>query len=215
EARKRVPYPIVALVGYTNAGKSTLFNRLTESKIFVQDLLFATLDPTMRAVKLPGGPKAILSDTVGFLSDLPTDLVAAFRATLEEVQAADIIVHVRDVAHPDTESQKQDVEEVLRDLGLSAAVDAGMIEALNKIDLLDKPTRTHLANQAARNPNEILISAATGEGVDHLMKAIAARVQSARNIVELSVDLADGAAIAWLYRHGQVLSRRDDQEFAH
>jgi GTP-binding protein HflX len=215
EARKRVPYPIVALVGYTNAGKSTLFNRLTESKVFAQDLLFATLDPTMRAVKLPGGPKAILSDTVGFISDLPTDLVAAFRATLEEVLAADIIVHVRDVAHPDTDSQKQDVEEVLRDLGLSAAVDAGMIEALNKIDLLDKPTRIHLANQAARNPNQILISAATGEGVDHLMEAIAARVQSARDIVELAVDLADGAAIAWLYRHGQVLSRRDDQEFAH
>ena len=215
EARKRVPYPIVALVGYTNAGKSTLFNRLTESKVFAQDLLFATLDPTMRAVKLPGGPKAILSDTVGFISDLPTDLVAAFRATLEEVQAADIIVHVRDVAHPDTESQKQDVEEVLRDLGLSAAVDAGMIEALNKIDLLDKAARTQLANQAARNPNLILISAATGEGVDHLLDAIAAKVRSARNIVELSVDLADGAAIAWLYRHGQVLSRRDDDAFAH
>ena len=170
----------------------------------------------MRAVKLPGGPKAILSDTVGFISDLPTDLVAAFRATLEEVQAADIIVHVRDVAHPDTDSQKQDVEEVMRDLGLSAAVDAGMIEALNKIDLLDEPTRNHLANQAARNPNQILISAATGEGVDQADGGDCAPAsQSARDIVELSVDLADGAAIAWLYRHGQVLSRRDDQEFAH
>jgi GTP-binding protein HflX len=215
KARKRVPYPVIALVGYTNAGKSTLFNRLTDSRVFAHDLLFATLDPTMRAVKLPGGPQAILSDTVGFVSDLPTALVAAFRATLEEVQAADIIVHVRDISHPDSESQKEDVEGVLRDLGLSAAVDSGVIEALNKIDLLAKPERTYLFNQAVRNRNLVPISAATGEGVDKLLDTLAARIASARSVVELAVDISDGASIAWLYRHGQVLSRRDDNEFAH
>ncbi len=215
EARKRVPYPVIALVGYTNAGKSTLFNRLTESRVFAEDLLFATLDPTMRAVKLPQGPQAILSDTVGFISNLPTDLVVAFRATLEEVRAADVIVHVRDISHPDAAAQKRDVEAVLRDLGLGAAVDAGLIEALNKIDLVESGERAVLANQAARNPNLVPISAATGEGVARLMEAIASRLQAERRIVDLAVDLADGAAIAWLYRHGQVLARRDDSEFAH
>ena len=215
EARKRVPYPVVALVGYTNAGKSTLFNRLTESRVFAQDLLFATLDPTMRAVKLPQGPQAILSDTVGFISNLPTDLVAAFRATLEEVRAADVVVHVRDISHPDSEAQKHDVEEVLRDLGLGASVDNGLIEALNKIDLMAPDERAVLANRAARNPNLVPISAAKGEGVEKLLDTIARRLQAERRIVDLAVDLADGAAIAWLYRHGQVLDRRDDSEFAH
>jgi len=215
QARGRVPYPLVALVGYTNAGKSTLFNRLTESRVFAEDLLFATLDPTMRAIKLPNGPHAILSDTVGFISNLPTDLVAAFRATLEEVRAADVVVHVRDISHPDTESQKGDVEEVLRDLGVGAAVDNGLIEALNKIDLLGGNERAVLANRAARNPNLVPISAATGEGVDLLLAAISRRLEAARQVVDLAVDLADGASIAWLYRHGQVLERRDDSEFAH
>jgi GTP-binding protein HflX len=215
EARKRVPYPVIALVGYTNAGKSTLFNRLTESRVFAENLLFATLDPTMRAIKLPAGPQAILSDTVGFISSLPTDLVAAFRATLEEVRAADVIVHVRDVSHPDSEAQKRDVEEVLADLGLGAAVEAGLIEALNKIDLLGPGERAVLANQAARNPNLVPISAATGEGTDRLLDAIAKRLQSERHVVDLAVDITDGAAIAWLYRHGQVLDRRDDTRFAH
>ena len=215
EARKRVPYPVIALVGYTNAGKSTLFNRLTESRVFAEDLLFATLDPTMRAVKLPHGLQAILSDTVGFISNLPTDLVAAFRATLEEVRAADVVVHVRDISHPDTEAQKHDVEEVLRDLGLGSAVDNGLIEALNKIDLMGGEERAVLANQAARNPNLVPISAATGEGVERLLDTIAQRLQAERRIVDLAVDLSDGAAIAWLYRHGQVLKRRDDSEFAH
>jgi len=214
-ARARVPYPIIALVGYTNAGKSTLFNRLTESRVFADDMLFATLDPTMRSIKLPGGPKAILSDTVGFISDLPTDLVAAFRATLEEVRAADIIVHVRDISHPEAEPQKCDVEEVLRGLDLGAAVDFGLIEALNKIDLLDAHERKVLANQAARNPNLVPISAAMGEGVERLLETIAARIGSGRHVVDVAVDLADGARIAWLYRHGQVLARRDDSEFAH
>jgi GTP-binding protein HflX len=214
-ARSRVPYPIIALVGYTNAGKSTLFNRLTESEVLADDALFATLDPTMRSLKLPGGPKAILSDTVGFISDLPTDLVAAFRATLEEVRAADFIVHVRDISHPDAGAQKADVENVLRDLGLSSAVDDGLIEALNKIDLLAPSDRAQLANQAARNPNLVPLSAATGEGVDRLCDALAARIGSARNVVELAVEISDGASIAWLYRHGRVLARRDDSEFAH
>jgi GTP-binding protein HflX len=169
----------------------------------------------MRAVKLPQGPKAILSDTVGFISNLPTDLVAAFRATLEEVRAADVIVHVRDISHPDTQAQKSDVEEVLRDLGLSHAVDAGLLEALNKTDLLDPEARTVLANQAARNPNVVPISAATGEGVDRLLAAVAGRLQAERRIVDLAVELSDGASIAWLYRHGQVLARRDDSEYAH
>ncbi|HLF58830.1 MAG TPA: GTPase HflX [Alphaproteobacteria bacterium] len=215
EARRRVPYPVIALVGYTNAGKSTLFNRLTESRVFADNLLFATLDPTMRAIKLPQGPQAILSDTVGFISNLPTGLVAAFRATLEEVRAADVIVHVRDVSHADAEAQKNDVEEVLGDLGLGRAVDAGLLEALNKIDLLAPSERGVLANQAARNPNLIPISAATGEGVDHLLAAVARRLQAERHVVDLAVDLTDGASIAWLYRHGQVLARRDDAEFAH
>jgi GTP-binding protein HflX len=207
-------YPIVALVGYTNAGKSTLFNRLTRAEVVVADQLFATLDPTMRAVDLPSGSKVILSDTVGFISDLPTDLVAAFRATLEEVLAADIILHVRDISHPDSEAQKLDVHKVLSKMGLDEVVDAGLLEALNKIDLLDADAREVVRNQAARNPDGVPVSALTGEGADDLLALIERRLALSSRIVEYSLSLGDGAAIAWLYEHARVLSRSDEGDYA-
>lgn len=216
QARRRVPYSVVALVGYTNAGKSTLFNRLTQAQVFVADLLFATLDPTMRVLRLPSGRAVILSDTVGFISDLPTQLVAAFRATLEEVREADIIVHVRDISHPESEAQKEDVEQVLRELGLGQAVDEGLVELLNKIDLLDPEARTALFAAAARsNRSMIPASAVTGEGCDALLETLDDRLAGGRNVVELAVSLADGATLAWLYRRGEILSRTDDEAHAH
>ncbi|MGE5201848.1 MAG: GTPase HflX [Acidobacteriota bacterium] len=214
-ARRRVPYPVVALVGYTNAGKSTLFNRLTQAQVRAEDLLFATLDPTLRRFTLPSGRAAILSDTVGFISDLPHQLVAAFRATLEEVTEADLIVHVRDIHHPDTEAQRADVHGVLGELGLGAAVEHGLIEALNKIDLLEPTTRTLLLNQARRNRDVVPISAVTGEGCDRLLALFDERLDGGRQLVDLAVPLTDGAGIAWLYRHGEVVDRRDDEESAH
>jgi GTP-binding protein HflX len=218
-ARQRVPYPVVALVGYTNAGKSTLFNRLTRSAVVAKDQLFATLDPTMRALRLPSGRHIILSDTVGFISDLPHELVAAFQATLEEVCEADVVVHVRDMAHADSEAQREDVHGVLAQLGLEATVDAGLIEALNKIDLLPPEPRALVVNQALRRappaPPAVPLSAATGEGVAALLAAFDARLAQSRQEIEAEVDLADGATLAWLYAHGEVLDRHDDEHLAH
>ena len=217
--RKKARLPTVALVGYTNAGKSTLFNRLSGASVMAKDLLFATLDPTMRSIKLPSGKPCVISDTVGFVSDLPTHLVAAFRATLEEVVEADLIVHVRDVAHPDSERQRADVEEVLRALG---AIEEGgatpMIEALNKIDELPPETRRVLQTRAstgAERERQFPISALDGEGVDQLLVAIEDFLNRSAQAREVSVPLSDGATLAWLYRHGEVRSRHDDDEVAH
>jgi GTP-binding protein HflX len=215
EARRRVPYPVVALVGYTNAGKSTLFNRLTRSSVTAEDLLFATLDPTMRKLDLPSGKTVILSDTVGFISDLPTHLVAAFRATLEEVTEADIVVHVRDAHHPDSAAQRADVLAVLRDLGLGQLVEDGLIEVLNKIDLLGEEARESLVNQSLRNEEVVALSAVTGEGCDALLSMIAGRLDRAMQPLRIDIPLSDGKTLAWIYARGEVLGRRDDEVAAH
>ena len=206
QARKKVPFPVVALVGYTNAGKSTLFNRLTESKVLAKDLLFATLDPTMRGVKLPHGTRIILSDTVGFIADLPTELVAAFRATLEEVLEADVIVHVRDAAHDETAAQKADVLKVLEELGVDA--DRPLLEVLNKIDLLEPEQQEGLLSHNGRRP-AVAVSALTGAGVPDLLAGFESAVTRGNITLRLKLDAADGSALAFAYRHAQVLERRD------
>ena len=213
-ARRRVPYPIVALVGYTNAGKSTLFNRLSGASVVAEDLLFATLDPTMRRIEVPGGRTIILSDTVGFISDLPTHLVAAFRATLEEVTEADVVVHVRDIAHPDSNAQKSDVEGVLASLGIDETTRSGrMLEVLNKIDRLPDDQRIAVKQRAASGNEPVAaVSAITGEGIDELTSVIAQLLGVNDQVCAFTLDLSDGAAIAWLYAHGEVVERTDAPE---
>ncbi|WP_217570681.1 GTPase HflX [Mesorhizobium sp. GbtcB19] len=211
--RKKVPFPVVAIVGYTNAGKSTLFNRLTGAGVLAEDMLFATLDPTLRRVRLPHGTPVILSDTVGFISDLPTHLVAAFRATLEEVVEADLVLHLRDISDPDTAAQAEDVERILADLGVDASDGNRVVEVWNKIDLLDEGNRERLlAEGAGGKAPPIAISAVTGEGLDTLKALIETRVSGELETMTVTLSPAQLGQVDWLYRNGDVVSRSDNED---
>lgn len=215
DSRKKVPFPLVALVGYTNAGKSTLFNTLTDAKVLAKDMPFATLDTTMRGIKLPSGARTMISDTVGFISDLPHDLVEAFQATLEEVRVADLLLHVRDVAHDDTDAQKADVEEILAQLDAGADAGQRLIEVWNKADQLD-PEDHDIARMTAMRRSEtdvpcILVSALTGEGLDTLIAAVDDAVTEGARLYRTTLDPADGRARAWLHEHGEVLEEIADE----
>jgi GTPase len=212
DRRQGAPWPVIALVGYTNAGKSTLFNRFTGEQVFAENLLFATLDPTMRDIRLPGFDKAILSDTVGFVSDLPTELIAAFRATLEEVREADLLVHVRDMAHPDREAQRDDVEDVLASLGLAEEGAPPRIEAWNKADLLSPDEKQRLFEEARRRDDAVQISALTGEGLDTLRDILAEKLRSGEQVHRIRIAAREGGKIAWLHSRGEVLDQRIDHD---
>jgi GTP-binding protein HflX len=212
--RRKVPFPVVAIVGYTNAGKSTLFNRLTGAGVLAEDMLFATLDPTLRRLRLPHGTTVILSDTVGFISDLPTHLVAAFRATLEEVVEADLIVHLRDIADPDTAAQADDVERILADLGVEVSAKGRIVEVWNKIDLLDDANRDRLLSDAQRDGSAppIAISAATGEGIQTLLEVMEERVSGSLGALDITLKADQLGLTDWIYRNGDVISRDDNED---
>lgn len=213
DSRRKVPFPIIAMVGYTNAGKSTLFNYLTKANVMAEDLLFATLDPTMRNVDMPNGRKAIFSDTVGFISDLPTHLVASFRATLEEVTEADIILHIRDISHPETEAQKLDVEHILKSLGVLDNENQNFYEVWNKTDLLDDEQREIIENTAARHDNVAMVSALNGKGCEELLLQLEEVLAKGKETFTLKFDHADGADIALFYQYGEVLERNDTEKY--
>jgi GTP-binding protein HflX len=210
ERRQRAPWPVIALVGYTNAGKSTLFNRVTKADVMAENLLFATLDPTMREIELPGFDKAILSDTVGFISELPTQLVAAFRATLEEVISADLIIHVRDISHPDSDAQRQDVEQVLAEIGAGGEGGAPMIEAWNKIDALAPEEADSVRTEALRREDVVVISALSGEGVDDLLACSGEHLRKGSKVRRIRLSAGAGEAIAWLHANGEVVAQRSE-----
>jgi GTPase len=209
KGRERVPYPVIALVGYTNAGKSTLFNKLTSANVLAKDMLFATLDPTMRTIPLPHGRKIILSDTVGFISDLPTSLIAAFRATLEEVLEADVVLHVRDMNHIESEAQAKDVLHVLDQLGLSEAKRSSLIEVWNKADLLEQVDRATLEAAASRRDDCALVSSVKGTGLNRLLAMVEARLGGKADQYEVTLAAEDGKGVAWFHERAEVLARKD------